>query len=495
MDVFALRLPSALAGLGSVLVTFYLATLFSTPHSGVLAALLLLSTYGFIATSQEGRVDSLFNFFVTLSIAAWLTGFVRYRAQGIAQIPSRYYRYAALACGLAVLTKGPLGLVHVGMVLSTITLFQGGFKALFSLLRPEWVWALLIPTPWYLLAVDAGGDNFVGRQFVYENLRRFTGGAGISKRVWWFYFPHLIFHCGPWSLPFFGIIAQQIKRRGQELLNKSSPLPWLGIRIGVLWFTVIFFFLNISAGKHPSYLAPTLPAISIAVAIWLSHYASLPSLRSRIVEISLIAIIIAAITLPPLFVVVGSYQLITPSFLTRTFASLPEALSGNSAIFWSVHTSLSLFIIYLIRVGRTQTQTINRWGPPILLTLVLVLGVDCHLARAIKGVTHGYATVGRTLRAIVPPDQTLHWVLRTGQDPRLGVGREDSFDGLFFYLRRRVKRLDDTKTWNTPGLYVARQSWIDAQSEEWKARVQTIFRGGKIADKEPQKLVYFELRD
>lgn len=493
MDVFALRFPSALAGIGSVLLTFYITALFSNAATGTLASLFLLSTYGFIAISQEGRVDSLFNFLVTLSVSAWLTGFVRHRDAGIARIPSRYYRYAAIACGLAVLTKGPLGFVHVGMVITVVCLSEGGIRATLSLIRPEWVWALLLPTPWYLLAMDAGGDNFVGRQFIYENFRRFTGGAGISKRAWWFYFPHLIRHCGPWSIPFCVLLAQQIKRKGADIFGKNTSLPWLGIRIGILWPITVFCFLNIAAGKHPSYLAPMLPGICIAVAIWFTHVVTWPSV-SPLYERILQGVSLVAAAIAPLFVALATLKLLPASkSLAGTIASLPEALSGNGAIFWSVHAALSALIVYHFITDRTRACALNRLGPALLLTLVLLVGVDSHLGRAIKGVTHSYASVGRTLKTLVPTDQTLHWVLRTGTDPALGVGREDSFDGLFFYFRRHVKRLDDSKSWNTPGFYVARRSWIDAQPEEWRARVRPIYTGGKVADKEHQKILYFEL--
>lgn len=493
MDVFALRLPSALAGIGSVLLTFYITALFSNAASGTLASLLLLSTYGFIAISQEGRVDSLFNFLVTLSIAAWLTGFVRHREEGIARIPARYYRYAAIACGLAVLTKGPLGFVHVGMVICAISITHGGPRSVFSLLRPEWVWALLIPTPWYLLATQAGGDNFVGRQFIYENFRRFTGGAGISKRSWWFYFPHLIRHCGPWSIPFCLILLQQITRRGSDIFGKSTTLTWLGIRIGIVWSCIVFCFLNLAAGKHPSYLAPMLPGICIAVAIWFTHVVTWPSRWPRCERI-LRVVMALAMVIAPLFVILATLQLLPESKgLARTVASLPEAFSGSGATFWCVHAMVCALIIYHLIADKQQSCALNRLGPAILLTLVLLIGVDSHLGRAIKGVTHSYASVGRMFRTLIPTDQTLHWVLRTGDDQRLGVGREDSFDGLFFYFRRHVKRLDDGKSWNIPGFYVARRSWIDAQPEEWRARIRPIYTTGKIADKEPQKITYFEL--
>ncbi len=493
MDVFALRLPSALAGIGSVLVTFHLTALFSNAATGTLASLLLLSTYGFIAISQEGRVDSLFNFLITASIAAWLTGFVRHQQEGISRIPSRYYRCAAVACGLAVLTKGPLGFAHVGMVIGVITLSDSGLRSLFSLLRPEWIWALLIPTPWYLLAMQSGGDNFVGRQFIYENFRRFTGGAGISKRSWWFYFPHLIRHCGPWSIPFCIIIAHQIKRKCGDIFGSTTTLPWLGIRIGIVWSCTVFCFLNVAAGKHPSYLAPMLPGICIAVAIWFSHVVTWPTYSPRCEKI-IRALIIIAMLIAPLFVFLGTLNLLPESkSLTLIVASLPEALSNNAFLFWTAHLMLCALITYHLKVDKTCTCALNRLGPALLLTLILLIGIDSHLGRAIKGVTHSYASVGRKFRTLIPPDQILHWVLRTGADPRLGVGREDSFDGLFFYLRRHVKRLDESKYWNIPGFYVARQSWVDAQPEEWRARIRPIFIGGKIADREPQKIVYFEL--
>ena len=103
----SLRIPSVLAGVGTVFLTTLLGMRQFSPLIGCLAGLILTTCWRFAYLGSHARVDMLFTFFITLAFVAlwelfrqenkplkWLTG---------------------IAIGLAVLTKGPLGLslIHI----------------------------------------------------------------------------------------------------------------------------------------------------------------------------------------------------------------------------------------------------------------------------------------------------------------------------------------------------------------------------------------------
>jgi hypothetical protein len=84
-------------------------------------------------------------------------------------------------------------------------------------------------------------------------------------------------------------------------------------------------------------------------------------------------------------------------------------------------------------------------------------------------------------------------VLPRGADEKLGVGRDDSFDTVFFHMNRHVVRRDTEKRWEEPGLYIARRAWVEQQPKEWQARMQVRLEGGKRDDSSEERVLVFDL--
>jgi 4-amino-4-deoxy-L-arabinose transferase-like glycosyltransferase len=492
VDLFSLRLTSGLAGILTVITVFFMTRVAGGNRAALLAALLCLTTQGFVATAWEGRVDCLFNSLVTLTVAIWLIAAIKHRNDDPSSIPSWVFHASAITCGLAALTKGPLAFVHTGSIIGAIAYSQWRTRGLVSLIRWQWIWALLIPLPWYIAAVFQGGDGFVSRQFIYENLRRFSGGAGISKRPFGFYIPALFSHCGPWSVPFFIMLASFIRLKERRVFSEKDSATWFAIRAGILWFVIPFVFLNIAAGKHFAYLSPLLPGMCMAVAVWCTHVVSWPA-TSKILEKLLPVIVGVAVVLAPIVIAFAPSLALLNKGASLAFLSIPEALDGYGALFMVLHTLFGGLAIYLVFTRSQRRGVFNQYAPPLIMAALVLICIDQRLARAIRGVTHSYNEFAATLSRHVSPDTRVNLVLATGTDKLLGVGRDDSFDPILYYMNRHFTMRSNEEVWTEPGLYLARRSWIERQSPEWRSLPREILEGGKRSDRGPDRLVLFEI--
>lgn len=489
-NVVMLRLPSALAGLGMALLSVYLGSTFGGALAGAAAGLMVISSEGLLAVATEGRVDSVFGFFVALAISVWLGALVTYAKQ-LPRVPERVYAAIAIITGCAVLTKGPLGLVLVGLVVGAVTLCEFGYKALWHLIRPSWLLALAIPLPWYIVSALRKSNEFVGRQIIYENLRRLTGGEGITPHPFLYYLPQLLAFAAPWSIAFGWMVFWWIKARKVSPLNHPTSTVAFGVRSCTVWLVAPLIFLTIASGKHGAYLMPLLPGLCIATALWLVRVVDWPR-RIEFLEHWGYWIAGIIIGVGPLIVALSPYGKDLHRRAGLMARNVIPALESGWLNLVVVYGSLSFLTFWCIRTRHQREGALRQWGPPAIILSIIVFGVDLRVGRAVKGYTHNYRAMAELIKAEVPRDQPLHWVLRTGK--MLGVGREDSFDGLFFYLRRHVIMRNSSKNWNDPGMYVARREWVDSQPEEWKRRVTERLTGGRLDDPPSQKLVLFELR-
>src|SRR4030095_6298416 len=104
---FAARLPSALAGVGIVVVLYLLGTEIASRRAAFIAALVMSTMFRFVTFARIGLTDVPVIFFVV----AALYGFIRavYRT-------SAAWALVAWTCvALGVLTKGPVGLLPVAI--------------------------------------------------------------------------------------------------------------------------------------------------------------------------------------------------------------------------------------------------------------------------------------------------------------------------------------------------------------------------------------------
>lgn len=173
--------------------------------------------------------------------------------------------------GLAVLTKGPIGLVLPGLTVLAFTLYLGNFWQIFWESRPIRGFGILmaINIPWYALVTLANGQKFISSFFGYHNVERFTAVVNRHSAPIYFYFIVVLLGFFPASVYLPQAIARlRIQQRSRW--RESARSSQLGL-FALFWFATVFIFFTISITKLPSYVLPLMPAAAILVALLWSN--------------------------------------------------------------------------------------------------------------------------------------------------------------------------------------------------------------------------------
>ena len=270
---WAARLPAALAATATVFGLFAVLALVAPvaelPHRrfgrATLAATVLALSPGWIGWGRSSVTDM----FLASGITLALLGFVLAHAARPERPWMRPLGFMALAvfCGIAVLAKGPVGLLLPGLVILAFWFFKG---CLLQRLRSTpWLALVLlflgVAAPWYGLATQANGMEFLGRFLGFSNLERFTSVIYDHPGPPWFYLPWVLLLLLPWSL-FLPVAIVRLRCWRLAVWRSSSPpgdLPLLAL----LWLVLMVAFFSAAATKLPGYILPALPGGALLVAL------------------------------------------------------------------------------------------------------------------------------------------------------------------------------------------------------------------------------------
>ena len=241
---FAARLPSALAGVGTLLLVHGIVRRMAGRTAAWFAALVLLSTRYFYHWSREGTTDALLCFCIYLTVY----GYVRMR-----EGDGRWFWLLCAGLGLGVLAKGPAEFV-APMAIGLDWLLQGR-KRLVTV-REFWLGVLVlavIAVPCHVWMVIHYGwgyvQDYLGYQILARTSRPLQGNSGGLL----YYFPVLWAGAAPWCLLGVWALARRVWRRDGEFL-----LPWLLMGVTLRLYTVV-------ETKLRWYIVPVYPALAMEV--------------------------------------------------------------------------------------------------------------------------------------------------------------------------------------------------------------------------------------
>ena len=243
----SLRIPSVLAGVGTVFLTTFLGMRQFSPVIGCLAGLIIATCWRFTYLGSHARIDMLFTFFITLAFVA-LWEFSRQQKTSLKWL-------AGIAIGLAVLTKGPLG-----WVFPLLSLFI--FSRIYKPSPVPWLFILFLPLGlaglWLVFGLMDGGDEF-SKMIFQETVGRISASDAIHvhPKPFYYYIPQIFGGMAPWSLFLPFAIWQGIK-------NKDIPFCLVA-------FATLFIFLSLFPGKRGDYLIPLYPMGAVIIAVFLSR--------------------------------------------------------------------------------------------------------------------------------------------------------------------------------------------------------------------------------
>jgi 4-amino-4-deoxy-L-arabinose transferase-like glycosyltransferase len=266
----AARLPSALAGFGTLLLVAGLGRSLFRARSGALAAAVLLTLPSWLQLARSARLDVLLTFFVTLAFAAaWRLDCRLGDARR-----NRLLLHAAI--GLGVLTKGPVALL---LPLLGVAAYLGWERRLAELRRFVSAEGLLLSVApgvaWLAGATLLAPPGYANASLWDNVVLRFFSGTAHARPVW-FYLEALPRGFLPWTLlwPAAWWRYRAIRR---EAASDGDARAW---RFLLASIGAAFAFFSLSAGKRGLYLLPIYPLLAIAcgeaLAVWLDEARAAP---------------------------------------------------------------------------------------------------------------------------------------------------------------------------------------------------------------------------
>jgi 4-amino-4-deoxy-L-arabinose transferase-like glycosyltransferase len=272
---WAARLPVALAATATVMAACGLVYLWGSaqeaPRSRLIracvAAGVLATTPGWIGWGRSATTDM----FLASAISLALFGFlISHRLAGH-RIWEPFGRIAlALFSGIAVLAKGPVGLLLPALVIGAFLSWRGHWHR-WARPVPLLAMALLfvgVVLPWYSAATEANGGAFLNGFLGFSNLKRFTSVLYAHPGPPWFYLPWLLLLLLPWS---FFLPAALVGRGRWWSFRRSDTAGHPGDELQlflVLWLGLVVAFFSAAATKLPGYILPALPAASLLVGLY-----------------------------------------------------------------------------------------------------------------------------------------------------------------------------------------------------------------------------------
>lgn len=442
---FAFRLPSAIALMALVCMTFWFVNAFSSdshsPRSfkAFLSALVLLTFSEIIRAGVNARVDMVNTIFMVGAMMSFFRWFYRNSLLSAAS--------AVVCMSGAVLTKGPVGILLPGLI-AFVFAIRSGHNVASSLLKIclAALLSCILPGLWYYAAYRQGGSAFL--DLVYEeNLGRFLGSMSYSshEKGLWYYFAMLPAGTLPWSLlVLFSLFSlkKYNKKNIRERIKQLSPANFFAMSAAV----IIFVFYCIPKSKRGVYLLPMYPFIAYFLADWIIILIKMGK-QSPVVFSKTVAII---------SLIAGSAILSAPLLPLPTSAAalLPYPIFGLLPIFASA--------IGFWSIARRKRNPMAHILGSVFVVVTLYITYFSFINPAVAASTSDKSRA-EAIAEVVPSDKPIY-----AHNP----SRLDRWYSLSYYLHGRI----------IPVISNANYSSYDApyDTPDESARIDSLIAGGEI---------------
>lgn len=319
----AARLPSVLAGAACSVYTYLASRKIIRERAAFLGALILASSLEYTVLARSAVTDMT----LTLSLTVALLSFLR-----------KEYVPAYIACGVALLAKGPIGFGFPALI---VGLWLLACKKLnwTSITALRWYWgiplACLVGLPWFIYMTAMHGNAFIDTFLGYHNLTRFTSPEHEGANHLFFYIIVLLAGFYPWFAAVPGALHLAWKNRKNE-----EPLYFF------IWTLFIFIFFSLSSTQLFSYILPMFPPLALLAGMYLANIESRgrPSAVFPLLHILCGAVTAAAVGWAPL-VPAGGIPLrmaIAIGMVVLTFLAAWLIYKGKVSLFLFCQAGLSL---------------------------------------------------------------------------------------------------------------------------------------------------------
>jgi len=327
LDEFSSRLPAALSATLLLIITFLLGRRFGDEESGLFSAIALAANYQFLSNARESVMDMTFAFFIGLTV------FLNYLA--LTKERRWLFVLSFLPASLAILTKGPAGLVIPAGVIFICLIIRKEIKKFVLPLALGCFLSLGLASIWFFLAGDAYIKEFILRQ----NITRYTNAFDHMESLL-YYLHKIFFNFLPWSilLPF-------------ALYHAFRKRLWLPL----VWFLFTFLFFELSSSKRAIYLLPCYPACALLCGVYMrDKWELLVGKTGTNIALRIFSIILALI---PAAALAALY--IMPYRDVQPFREGPPSLYVYLAVMFLL--GVALFVSLMRRAGKRAVLLLSAY--------------------------------------------------------------------------------------------------------------------------------------
>jgi hypothetical protein len=463
-----------------------------TPFTTIVTGI-LFSSYLFVSLGMDARVDAHFTMWVLTGILCLLSFFrfgdPRYQAPSLALLSF------FVAVAFATLTKGPLGIILPLLIGGVFAITVLGFKPTLALLQKGMgsiILGLIVYTVivvlWYLIAFIQGGDAFIERQVIFENVRRLIGDKHTNAEGPFFYLRSFPITLAPWSIFFIYLFITQLWSRNQGLgystRDTHKERVTLAFALSILGLLLLF---TVASGKRHSYQLPLIPLLAIYLPLELNRRSPLRFNKvASFFKSNLLRLIILSVCGFTLLLLEGvRFRLFDQALLS---ALTQYGINGELLATFLGRLEIPVFSIYLSVVtllvllpGAMTTLTATR-NLAALGTLVAVLfSFGLNIKGEIKNYTAKSDFVAETLTLAQNSNLPKPYIFKSRYDesfdPILAYLHPTNFEvrtaitqvkkgDEFFVSERGVRRLLKQPVINTKAILTISNGWREVKYEQ-----------------------------
>ena len=269
VNEWAARFPSVPLGMGTVLLIYELGRRMFGATTGLLAGVVLASAIQFCVLSHAATPDAPLIFFTTLTFYLFWRGHEN-GGRGWFILP-------AIACGLAVLSKGPIGLA---MPAIAVLAYFAWNRELTRALDRKLIWAGLVwglvALPWYILVTAETRGEYITAFLGEHNVDRFAAPMEGHRGPPVYYVLALFVFFAPWCCFLGATLWYAVKAsrtQSPEAIVPGLPPEIRAHRFLLCWFLTFLIFFSAAATKLPNYIGPLYPALALLTARFLVRWA------------------------------------------------------------------------------------------------------------------------------------------------------------------------------------------------------------------------------
>ncbi len=255
-----LRFPEGLFGILGLLLVYQLGVRYFNRRTGLLAAAILGTSLYYTVMSRLAIFDTMLN---TLILATTYY-FLAYWTDPEKKTSNLIY--AGIASGLAIMTKGPIGLIQPGLAALLFIFATKSWRQIQPKLFLIPAIALAIGAPWYIHQLVTHGLPFFNLALKDYTWYRFFGVVEQQTGHWYFYLPVLL-----GFFPWFTYIPISIYHAYKSKIWKAKTDTDLFMVFAWIFIIFTFIFFSIAKTKLPSYILGVFPFLALFIAHDILH--------------------------------------------------------------------------------------------------------------------------------------------------------------------------------------------------------------------------------